>query len=251
MLEHTLLPLQSSLRALALRNAKAILFYNSKNHFIIYTILFYNSFTSQTSIFIKILFFNLSLLLFFLTETFAFLGFPTVFFFLSFSLNTGSTQNAFLFLPQHLCDTHRPIRTKTQKNPSHHCPLLTKIPAEQKPILKKKKKPSVTTEGKKKPIRQSQQSYQQSRFETHAVENTQKSSPAPPSELPMINPNDPPTDKRIHHFKPTDQPIQTHHQPIPAQRSKPSSPIHADPTSNLKNPKRNTDAMREKPCDER
>ena len=37
----------------------------------------------------------------------------------------------------------------------------------------------------------------------------------------------------------------THHQPIPAQRSKPNSPIHTDPTSNLKNPKPNTGAMRD------
>ena len=44
-------------RALALGNCNAILFYNSKNHFIIYTILFYNTSTSQTSICIKILFF--------------------------------------------------------------------------------------------------------------------------------------------------------------------------------------------------
>ena len=88
-------------------------------------------------------------------------------------------------------------------------------------------------------------------FETQAVENTQKSSPEPPLELPMINPNDPPTDQQIHHFKPTDQLIQTHHQPIPTQWSKPSLPIHANPTSNLKNPKPSTSAMRERLCDER
>ena len=194
-----------------------------------------------------------------------------------------------LFLPQHLCDTHRPIRTKTQKNPSHHYPLLTKIPAEQKPILKKKKKTQRHNRRKKKthrteptepstephthtqtlkPVgannghhtyhpshRSANPSHRSTnphrRFETKAIENTQKSLPEPPSELPMINPNDPPTDQQIHHLKPTDQPIQTHHQLIPAQRSKPSSPIHADPTSNLKNPKRNTGVMREKPCDER
>ena len=55
----------------------------------------------------------------------------------------------------------------------------------------------------------------------------------------MINPNDLPTDQRIHHFKPTDQ-------PIPTQWSKLSSPIHANPTSNLKNPKPSTGAMRER-----
>ena len=45
--------------------------------------------------------------------------------------------------------------------------------------------------------------------------------------------------------------IQTHHQPIPAQWSKPSSPIHANPTSNLKNPKPSTSAMRERLCNEK
>ena len=52
----------------------------------------------------------------------------------------------------------------------------------------------------------------------------------------MINPTDPPIDQQIHCFKPTDQPIQTHHQPIPAHESKTSPPIHADPTSKIQNP---------------
>ena len=51
------------IRALALENANAILFYHSKNSLYHYTILFYNTSTSQNSILIKILFFNLSLLL--------------------------------------------------------------------------------------------------------------------------------------------------------------------------------------------
>ena len=50
-------------RALALENANAILFYHSKNSLYHYTILFYNTSTSQNSISIKILFFNLSILL--------------------------------------------------------------------------------------------------------------------------------------------------------------------------------------------
>ena len=50
-------------RALALENANAILFYHSKNSLSHYTILFYNTSTSQNSISIKILFFNLSLFL--------------------------------------------------------------------------------------------------------------------------------------------------------------------------------------------
>ena len=46
-----------------MENANVILFYHSKNSLYRYTILFYSIFTSQNSIFIKILFFNLSLLL--------------------------------------------------------------------------------------------------------------------------------------------------------------------------------------------
>ena len=53
---------ETSLRALALENANAILFYPSKISLYHYTILFYHSFTSQNSISIKILFFNISLL---------------------------------------------------------------------------------------------------------------------------------------------------------------------------------------------
>ena len=49
-------------RALALENANAALFYHSKNSLYHYTILFYNSSSSQNSISIKILFFNISLL---------------------------------------------------------------------------------------------------------------------------------------------------------------------------------------------
>ena len=52
----------------------------------------------------------------------------------------------------------------------------------------------------------------------------------------MINPTDPPTDQQIHRFKPTDQPIQTHHQPIPVHQSKPNPPIHTDPSSKIQNP---------------
>ena len=181
-----------------------------------------------------------------------------------------------------MINPEKPSGTKTQTNPSHHCPLLTKIPLEQKPILKKKKKthrkPRRTSHFSHnltatkphthkqtinrathtqtiKPVgannghhthHSSHQSANPShrstnprrRFETQAIENTQKSSPEPPSEILMINPNDPPTDQQIHHFKPIDQSIQTHHQPILAQRSKPSSSIHADPTptSKIQNP---------------
>ena len=50
---------------------------------------------------------------------------------------------------------------------------------------------------------------------------------------------DPPIDQQIHRFKPIDQPIQTHHQPIPTHRSKATPPrssaIHADPKSKIQN----------------
>ena len=54
----------------------------------------------------------------------------------------------------------------------------------------------------------------------------------------MINQTDPPTNQQIHHFKPTNQPIQTHHQSILAYWSQ-----LADPRwSNLQNPKPSTGA---------
>ena len=98
---------------------------------------------------------------------------------------------------------------KRRKQPSHRSethaadlkPTLLKIP------IKTKTKPKLKQRHQSKPIQK-------------------KSSPEPPSELPIINPTDPPTD----------QPIQTHHQPILAHRSKPSSLIHADPTSKIQNP---------------
>ena len=70
-----------------------------------------------------------------------------------------------------------------------------------------------------------------------------KSSPKPPSELPMINPTDSPINQQIHHFKPTNQPVQTHHQPIPTHRSKPSLPIHANLTSKIQNPRDGNEAL--------
>ena len=43
-------------------------------------------------------------------------------------------------------------------------------------------------------------------------------------------------DRSIHRFKPTNQPIQTHQQPIPTHRSKPNTLIHVNPTSKIQNP---------------
>ena len=91
------------IRALALKNANATLFYHSKNSLYHYTILFYNTSTSQNSISIKILFFNISLLFLYNCHFFLdsyFLGFPTIFFFFP------------LLLPQPLA-THKPSTTTT------------------------------------------------------------------------------------------------------------------------------------------
>ena len=165
-------------------------------------------------------YFLIFLYYFFITVIFVrthFLGFPTIFFFP-------------LLLPQPLA-THKPSTTtatapKTQatdqpinnhshdtKNSSHRSTHQQSQPWHQKPIS---------------PCR---------RFETHQSKPIQKkSSLEPPSDLQMINPTDPPTDQQIHRFKCTDQPIQTHHQSIPAHRSKPSLSIHANPTSKIQNP---------------
>ena len=59
------------IKALALGNCNAILFYNSKNHVIIYTILFYNTFTSQTFILLKY-YFLIFLYYFFSNRNFCF-----------------------------------------------------------------------------------------------------------------------------------------------------------------------------------
>ena len=91
------------LRALALENANATLFYHSKISLYHYTILFYNSSTSQNSISIKILFFNISLLFLYNCHFVFRLIFPRL------------SNNLFFFpllLPQPLA-THKPSTTTT------------------------------------------------------------------------------------------------------------------------------------------
>ena len=68
------------LRALALENSNAILFYHSKTPLYQYTIPFYNSSTSQNSIFIKILFFNPFFIISSQPFGLIFLGFSTAIF---------------------------------------------------------------------------------------------------------------------------------------------------------------------------
>ena len=68
------------IRALVLENSNAILFYNSKTPLYQYTIPFYNIFTSQNSIFIKILFFNPFFIISFQPFSLIFLDFPTAIF---------------------------------------------------------------------------------------------------------------------------------------------------------------------------
>ena len=102
---------KSTLRALALENSNAILFYHSKIPLYQYTILFYNTSTSQNSIFIKILFFNPFFIISFQPFSLIFLGFSTA---------------IFISLPapvQHTTNTHytpinlsKPITTPTHTN---------------------------------------------------------------------------------------------------------------------------------------
>ena len=95
------------LRALALENFNAILFYHSKTLLYQYTIPFYNTSTSQNSIFIKILFFNPFFIISSQPFNLIFLGFSTA---------------IFISLSQHRFITqHTPIiHQSTYPNPSPH-----------------------------------------------------------------------------------------------------------------------------------
>ena len=95
-------------KALALENSNAILFYHSKTSLYQYTILFYNTFTSQNSIFIKILFFNPFFIISFQPFSLIFLGFSTAIF-IPLSSSTGSTHNT------HPWYTNQPIHAANLK----------------------------------------------------------------------------------------------------------------------------------------
>ena len=136
-----------------MENANAILFYNSKNHFIIYTILFYNTSTSQNSISIKILFFNISLLFLynchFFSDSFRRLSNNLFFYSPSPSIATHKNPSAPQPINNHCRATHqqpqprhlnpsvpKPINNHNPshrtKNPSHRSTQATD-PRHQKP----------------------------------------------------------------------------------------------------------------------
>ena len=90
-----------------MENSNAILFYHSKTPLYQYTIPFYNTSTSQNSIFIKILFFNPFFIISSQSSSLIFLGFSTA---------------IFISLSQHWFNTqHTPIiHRSTYPNPSPH-----------------------------------------------------------------------------------------------------------------------------------
>ena len=103
-----------------MENSNAILFYHSKTPLYQYTIPFYNTSTSQNSIFIKILFFNPFFIISSQPFSLIFLGF-SIAIFISLS-STGSTHNT------HPLYTDQPIQTH------HHTP--THINTNIKPTTK-------------------------------------------------------------------------------------------------------------------
>ena len=200
----------------SIKKCYSILFYHLKKslYYLYHTILQYLA--SQNSIFIKILFFNLSLLFlsnrhFFFSDfgMFQFLGFPTVFFFpLSPSiLSTGSTHRATHTDPWYTDQpiqthhhTHRATHTHTHKHKPSTLPHTQAIDQQQWPTHRSPHPPPKPLISKPKPPIGNPRC----RFETHRSKPIQKkSSPEPPSELPMVNPTNPPTDQQIHCFKPT------------------------------------------------
>ena len=88
-------------RALVLKNTNTVLFYHFKNSLYHYIILFYNISTSQNFIFIKILFFNISLLILYNCQFFLRLIFPRL---------SNHLYFLTLLLPQPLA-THNPSTT--------------------------------------------------------------------------------------------------------------------------------------------
>ena len=114
----------TTVRALALKNVNAILFYHSKTLLYQYTISFYNFSTSKNSIFIKILFFN-PFFIISSTQPFSliFLGFSTAIF-ISPSQHRFNTQHTpIIHRSHHHTHTHKhihqPSNKATQTQPSN------------------------------------------------------------------------------------------------------------------------------------
>ena len=136
------------IRALTLENANATLFYHSKISLYHYTILFYNSSTSQNSISIKILFFNISLLFLYNCHFVFRLIFPRL------------SNNLFFFpllLPQPLA-THKPSTSiataapKTQATDQLKPPINPSTTTATAPKTHQHLNPSTTTATAPQPI---------------------------------------------------------------------------------------------------
>ena len=156
----------------------------------------------KTLFLLKYYFFNLSLL--FLSNrhfvsNLVFLGFLTVNCFSSFSPSTSSTGSTHRATHTYPWYTDQPIQTH------HHTHTQTQtIKPSTKPYTHINHQTSWSKQRPphpppKPPIRNPHRW-----FETHRSKPIKKKIiTEPPSELPMINPTDPPTDQQIHRFKPT------------------------------------------------
>ena len=195
----------------SIRKSYFILFYHLKKslYYLYHTILQYLA--SQNSIFIKILFSNLSLL--FLSNRHFFfrlwhVSIPglsnSIFFPLSPSTpSTGSTHRTTHTDPWYTdqpIQTHHHTHRATHKHKPSTEPHTQAIDQQQWPTHRSPHPPPKPPISKPKPPIENPRC----RFETHWSKPIQKkSSPEPPSELPMINPTNPPIDQQIHCFKPT------------------------------------------------
>ena len=135
---------------------------------------------------------------------------------------------------------------KRQKYPSHqsetHATDFRKYPEKCRWSIQKKSKIPKNTQAidqKPKPSKIPSKTKTKPKLKQHHQSKPiqKKSLLEPPSELPMINPTDPPTNQQIHCFQPTNQPIQTHHQPNPAHDPNPARWSKLDPTSKIQNPR--------------
>ena len=198
--------------ALALENSNAILFYHSKTPLYQYTIPFYNTSASQNSIFIKILFFNHSLL--FLPNRSASFSWAFQQPFLFLSPSTGSTHNTHPLYTDQPIQTHHHTHTHKHKHQTSNKATHKHNPAT---------KPSHTH--KHKPIQKpGHRSKTQARPPIHAADqpiHTADLKPRPP-----IKNRSKPIQKKIITGANPFKPIQKTSSPEPSEQthSKKSSP---------------------------